>query len=326
MIDSWMPRKLDPGLAATYSRLSDFNTSTMKSPPGRSVVTMSASSDGSLSRGAIGAVAGAATAGVCGAVCAAAPAAPPTRAAPVTAALFRKSRRSTDPFFDISLSSADLKVRRYVAAVAYNSQRFMAIRRYVPAALQQGQANEKSGIEYDENLSTCGPPGYPRWLVIPFLREFIVRPEETWLTSETVNNVRRIYTDGRDHPPVDERYPLYYGDSIGFWDGQKLVIHTNQLMERSMGRNQPTQSDKMETVEVWQKISPTVIKADVWIYDPALYTEPWYMERLYTRVANEDKSLRIRYWNCNENPNNDVDRKSTRLNSSHLGISYAVFC
>lgn len=173
-------------------------------------------------------------------------------------------------------------------------------------ALKQGEANGKSGIEYDENLSQCGPPGYPRWLVIPFLREFIVRPEETWLTSETVNNVRRIYTDGRDHPPVEERYPLYYGDSIGFWDGQKLVIQTNQLMERSMGRNQPTQSDKMETVEIWQKINPTTIKADVWIYDPTLYMEPWYMERRYSQVPNEDKSLRIRYWNCNENPNNDV--------------------
>ena len=60
------------------------------------------------------------------------------------------------------------------------------------AALQQGRQNEKNGIEYDDNLSQCGPPGYPRWLVIPFLREFIVRPEETWLTSETMNNVRRI--------------------------------------------------------------------------------------------------------------------------------------
>ena len=174
------------------------------------------------------------------------------------------------------------------------------------AALKQGVDNQTKGIEYDENLSQCGPPGYPRWLVIPFLREFIVRPEETWLTSETVNNVRRIYTDGRDHPPVDERYPLYYGDSIGFWDGPKLVIHTNQLMERSMGRNQPTQSEKMETVEIWQSASPTTVKVDVWIFDPALYTEPWYIQRLYARQPNEDKSLRIRYWNCNENPNNDV--------------------
>jgi hypothetical protein len=174
------------------------------------------------------------------------------------------------------------------------------------AALKEGSANQTKGIEYDENLSQCGPPGYPRWLVIPFLREFIVRPEETWLTSETVNNVRRIYTDGRDHPPAEERYPLYYGDSIGFWDGPKLVIHTNQLMERSMGRNQPTQSEKMETVEIWQSVNPTTVKADVWIFDPALYTEPWYVQRLYAKQPNEDKSLRIRYWNCNENPNNDV--------------------
>src|ERR1041385_2076305 len=383
-----MPRKLEPGLAATYSRLSDFSTSTMKSPPGRSVVTISASSEGSVSRGAIGAVAGlaGAAAGAGGAVCASAPAALPTRAAPVTAALFRKSRRSTDPFC-------------FIVAVAYNSQRFMAIRhvalfglltlagassvfaqanrqspeefrrmlamgtkywtatefyaalkaaapgqgRQMPAfnqlpdwsglwtaggggnffspgpggsapkltpqaaaALKDGQSNEKNGIEYVENLSQCGPPGYPRWLVIPFLREFIVRPEETWLTSETVNNVRRVYTDGRDHPPVEERYPLYYGDSIGFWDGQKLVIHTNQLMERSMGRNQPTQSEKMETVEIWQNVNPTTVKADVWLFDPELYTEPWYVQRLYTKVPNEDKSLRIRFWSCNENPNNDV--------------------
>jgi hypothetical protein len=174
------------------------------------------------------------------------------------------------------------------------------------AALKQGADNQTKGIEYDENLSQCGPPGYPRWLVIPFLREFIVRPEETWLTSETVNNVRRIYTDGRDHPPADERYPLYYGDSIGFWDGQKLVIHTNQLMDRSMGRNQPTQSEKMETVEIWQSVNATTVKADVWIFDSAIYTEPWYVQRLYTKVPNEDRSLRIRYWNCNENPNNDV--------------------
>ncbi|HEV2200084.1 MAG TPA: hypothetical protein VGR73_09700 [Bryobacteraceae bacterium] len=174
------------------------------------------------------------------------------------------------------------------------------------AALREGAELAAKGIEYDENLSQCGPPGFPRWLVIPFLREFIVRPEQTWLTSETVNNVRRIYTDGRSHPAPDERYPLYYGDSIGFWDGPKLVIHTNQLMTRSMGRGQPNQSDQMETVEIWQKVRAGVIEADVWIYDPALYAEPWYLKRAYRQIPNPDKSVRIQYWNCNENPNNDV--------------------
>jgi hypothetical protein len=174
------------------------------------------------------------------------------------------------------------------------------------AAVKRGVELDAQGISYDENLSECGPPGFPRWLVIPFLREFIVRPEQIWLSSETVNNVRRIYTDGRAHVPEDDRYPLYYGDSIGFWDGPKLVIHTNQLMARSMGRNLPEQSDRMETVEVWQKINPTTIQADAWIYDPAVYVEPWYMRRFYSQVANPDKSLRINYWHCGENPNNEV--------------------
>jgi hypothetical protein len=174
------------------------------------------------------------------------------------------------------------------------------------ATLKKSQELGAQGITYDENLSECGPPGFPRWLVIPFLREFIVRPEQTWLSSETVNNVRRIYTDGRGHLSAADAFPLYYGDSIGFWDGQKLVIHTSQLMARSMGRNQPAQSEQMETVEVWEKADARTIVADAWIYDPALYQEPWFMQRRYSQVANEDKLLRMNYWHCGENPNNEV--------------------
>jgi len=174
------------------------------------------------------------------------------------------------------------------------------------AAVKEGQTLAAQGISYDENLSDCGPPGFPRWLVIPFLREFVVRPEQTWLSSETVNNVRRIYTDGRDHLKPEDAYPLYYGDSIGFWDGQKLVVHTNSLMARSMGRGQPTQSERMETVEVWEKVDPATIVADVWLYDPAVYAEPWHLQRRYRQVPNEDKALRMNYWNCVENPNNEV--------------------
>src|SRR5215467_1480391 len=33
-----------------------------------------------------------------------------------------------------------------------------------------------NGIEWDP-ISSCIPPGYPRWLTEPFLREFVLRPE-----------------------------------------------------------------------------------------------------------------------------------------------------
>ena len=136
----------------------------------------------------------------------------------------------------------------------------------------------------------------------------MVTPDQTYLLTEQANEIRRVYTDGRGHTPEADRYPLPEGDSIGFWDGQKLVIHTNQLQSRPMGRNQPMQSEKMETVEIWEKVDANNIVVDVWLFDPRLYLEPWYVQRRYTQVPNPDKSMRIRYWDCSENPNNDVTK------------------
>lgn len=179
-----------------------------------------------------------------------------------------------------------------------------------PAAQAKIKENAElaaKGASYQENISDCGPPGYPMWLGIPFNREFIVRPEQTWLTSETVNNVRRIYTDGRNHPPVDDRFPLYYGDSVGFWDGRKLIVHTSQLKARSLA-GRLNNGEEMETVEVWEQIDPQTIETKVWLYDPAVYVEPWFVTRRYARVANADHRIRLNYWFCQENPNNEVFR------------------
>jgi hypothetical protein len=163
----------------------------------------------------------------------------------------------------------------------------------------------KNGIEWDP-ISTCAPPGHPRWLTEPFLREFIVTPDQTWLINEMVNDIRRIYTDGRDHVAEADRYPLYNGDSIGFWDGQKLVIHTNQLQAGIYQRAHPDYTDQVETVEIWRRQDDKSIVADVWVYDPPALAEPWYTKQTYMKLDDPDRSTRIRYWNCGENQNNSV--------------------
>jgi hypothetical protein len=175
------------------------------------------------------------------------------------------------------------------------------------AELTRRRELSAQGIEYDP-ISDCSPPGFPRWLVIPFLREFIVTPEQTYLFSETVNNLRRVYTDGRDHPPEADAYPLDYGDSIGFWSGHTLVIHTSQVKAGIFHRNDPRYSESLEAVEVWRKTDPTTVQADVWIYDPVTLEEPWYTQQTYKQVPNEDGSLRIGYWHCSENPNNAIEK------------------
>ncbi len=163
----------------------------------------------------------------------------------------------------------------------------------------------QQGLEYDP-ISDCSPPGHPRWLTIPFLREFAVTPGTTYLMSEVVNIVRRVYTDGRGHVPEADRYPLWFGDSVGFWHQGGLTIHTNQLRAGQYTRAQPDYTDEVETVEIWYLDDPTTMHVDVWVYDPPALVEPWYVQQHYVRLDNPDRALRARYWHCLENSNNFI--------------------
>jgi hypothetical protein len=163
------------------------------------------------------------------------------------------------------------------------------------------------GVEFDP-LSNCEPAGMPRWIVEPFLREWVVTPQQTYLINEMQNEIRRVYTDGRDHPSAADAYPLWEGDSIGFWDGDKLVIHTSQMRAGQYQRIQPSYTEQVETVEVWQKTAPDTMTVDVWSFDPPALAEPWYTRQVFKKLSNDDKSLRIRYWHCGENENNAVEK------------------
>ncbi|HZL94010.1 MAG TPA: hypothetical protein VFB99_10210 [Vicinamibacterales bacterium] len=168
----------------------------------------------------------------------------------------------------------------------------------------------KRGIEFDP-LSNCEPAGMPRWLVEPFLKEFVVTPQQTLLINEMQNEIRRVYTDGREHPSEADAYPLWEGDSIAFWDGAKLVIHTSQMRAGQYQRIQPFYTEQVETVEVWQRTDDETITADVWAFDPPALAEPWYTKQVYKRLSNDDNSLRIRHWHCGENQNNTVEQTET---------------
>lgn len=165
----------------------------------------------------------------------------------------------------------------------------------------------RRGIEFDP-LSNCEPAGMPRWIAEPFLKEFVVTPSLTLLINEMQNEIRRIYTDGREHTPEEDAYPLWEGDSIGFWDGDRLVIHTNQMREGQYQRIQPFYTEQVEVVEIWHKAADDTMLADVWVFDPPALAEPWYSRQVYKRLSNDDHSLRIRYWHCGENPNNTVEK------------------
>jgi hypothetical protein len=178
-----------------------------------------------------------------------------------------------------------------------------------PAAQEHYQKllmNLKAGIEYDDALSSCLPAGVPRWFTEPSLRDFVVTPDETYMSNQIYNETRRIYTDGRSHPNADDGYPSYDGDSIGFWDGDKLVVHTQQLKAGRYQRREPEYSDAVQVVEVWRKVNATTLVAFVWTYDSATLQEPWFTRQYYTKDPNSDKAFRIDYYDCVGAPNTRV--------------------
>lgn len=168
---------------------------------------------------------------------------------------------------------------------------------------------ERTGGEYDP-ISDCRPPGHPRWATEPFLHEFIVTPDQTWLVNEMVNDVRRVYTDGRAHTPPEDAYATPNGDTIGFWHDGMLITHTTYLQPGQYQRGvQPDYSDQVEVVERWNKVDGVTLEADFWVFDPVHLAEPWYTRQSWTELNNEDHYLRIRYWNCLENQNNAIIEK-----------------
>jgi len=168
---------------------------------------------------------------------------------------------------------------------------------------------QTTGGEYDP-ISDCRPPSFPRWATEPFLKEWVVTPDQTWLINEMVNDIRRIYTDGREHTPPADAYPSANGDSIGFWTDGTLVVHTTYLIAGQYQRGtQPDYSDQVEVVERLKKVDPVTLEADYWVFDPVNLAEPWYTRQSWTELENDDNFLRIRYWYCGENQNNAIIEK-----------------
>jgi hypothetical protein len=157
-----------------------------------------------------------------------------------------------------------------------------------------------AGTDFDP-ITWCLPTGFPRWLTSPFMKQFALTPDITLLMSEMNNEIRRVYTDGRGHISEDFAYPMWFGDSIGFWDGDTLVIHTNDIKANIYTREQPAHSDLLETVEEWTLLENGLLEVKLSLYDPESLLEPHHSIRYYRRADEMGGDLRFIYWSCAEN-------------------------
>jgi hypothetical protein len=140
----------------------------------------------------------------------------------------------------------------------------------------------------------CLPPGMPRATILYEPMEVIVTPDTTYLMLAFMNDLRRIYTDGRDWPANIE--PSFIGHSIGKWvDVDRNRLYTTLEIEtryikgpRSLGVGIPLHEDNKTVVKermFGQNDDPDILHDEVTTIDHA-FTRPWTVTMTYRRARN----------------------------------------
>jgi hypothetical protein len=131
----------------------------------------------------------------------------------------------------------------------------------------------------DDPHARCQPAGGVRFLTAPNGMEFIQQPEHNriiMIDGENRDWKRIAMEPGRQHPPADELNPSYFGDSIGWWEGDTLVVDTVGFNEKFWSfRNGMPHTKFLHLTERFTRIDMNRIRYEVTVDDKAAYTKPW---------------------------------------------------
>jgi hypothetical protein len=156
---------------------------------------------------------------------------------------------------------------------------------------------------FDTMGSCIIPHGMPRILGGgPGPTEFIVTPEQTTIIWDYMNELRRIYTDGRPHPSPAEFKATVMGHSIGKWEGDTLVVDTIFMKEGIYDRSGAPHSDQVHLVERIRRTAPNTMEFQMTIEDPVTFTKPWVVTRTMRLMENAFLEPEGSYCENNRNP------------------------
>ena len=135
--------------------------------------------------------------------------------------------------------------------------------------------------------SACWPGGVPAVLLRRFEPvHFIQTPSEVWMIWQFDHQVRRIYLN-RPH----SRQPVvsWYGESVGHYEGDTLVVDTIGLNTKTFVDNYRTpHSEKLHVVERFRVINDGKnLQADIFVEDPATFKQPVHVAHTWRRAQQD---------------------------------------
>jgi len=144
----------------------------------------------------------------------------------------------------------------------------------------------------------CYPEGLMRWWAEFSMNEIevLVTPHQVQLTAGVADNfVRKILIDQKHVMEV----PQWYGESVGFWNGNQLVVWTANVQSWTLSHSMFEYSDKLEVIETFTPTENGGLVVDATFYDPEAFVRPLHISTPWNRTGGiEDADRRYTYVEC----------------------------
>jgi hypothetical protein len=163
----------------------------------------------------------------------------------------------------------------------------------------QLQKERQSVQSRDNPDALCLPMGLLQFHLQPQPRKIVQTPTQVLILYESNYGVRTIYTDGRSLPPQGEPQPYWYGYSVGRWEGDTLVVQSNNFKGDGWldVRGSPTTEAAVVT-ERFRRLNYGQLDIEFTLDDPKAYTRPWTVRIDQRLVADGSEMIEFI---CHEN-------------------------
>jgi hypothetical protein len=164
---------------------------------------------------------------------------------------------------------------------------------------------QRTSTEMKDNPdANCMPMGITQFHMQPQPRKIIQTPKMIVILYESNYGQRTIYMDGRPLPKQGDPQPWWYGYSVGRWEGDTLVVETNNLrgaddsqFDAWLDVRGTPYSGQAKFTERFRRPIFGKLEIDVTIEDAKAFTKPVTV-RINQRIAVDEEPIEFV---CNEN-------------------------
>jgi len=153
----------------------------------------------------------------------------------------------------------------------------------------------------------CLPQGPLQYHIDPQPLKIVQTPTQILIIYESNYGLRTIYMDGRKLPPLGEPQPFWHGYSVGRWEGDTLVVESNNFRgvdPDAVKNGEPSSfhgvgwldhrgspyTESMKLTERFRRVNYGHLDIEFTVDDPKAYTKPFTV-RIVQQIVPDGSEL-----------------------------------